>query len=125
MTITHRASLGAILSVKTGVLLCPLDEFYALQDFLVGRPLMTHERIVGNDRQEAALLAQFPQLAEAEPPDFSAVPRDQVEGRVRAWVDSVAAHVGWTEADVQAVDSCEVDAGEALENMLTKLGSDR
>lgn len=122
---THRASLGAILSVKTGVLLCPLDDFYALQDFLVGRPLMTHERIVGHDRQVAALLEQFPQLAESEAPDFTAVPKDQVEQAVGAWVAGVAEHVGWTEADIQAVTGCEVDAGEAFEDMLSKLGSAR
>lgn len=124
-TTTHRASLGAILSVKTGVLLCPLDEFYALQDFLVGRNLMTHERIVGHDRQVDALLEQFPQLAEADAPDFSAVPRADVEAAVGAWVAGVAEHVGWTEADVHSVTGCEVDVAEALENMLDKLGSDR
>lgn len=124
-TQTHRSTLGAILSVKTGVLLCPLDEFYALQDFLVGRNLMTHERIVGHDRQVAALLEQFPQLAECEPPDFTNLPQERVEDYVRAWVGTVADHVGWTEADVQPVTGCEVDAGEALENMLSKLGSGR
>lgn len=122
-TATHRASLGAILSVLTGVLVCPLDEMYDLQNFLVGRDLMTHERIVGNDRQEAALLAQFPRLAEATPPDFSAIPRADVEDACRAWVDSVAEHIGWTEANVQAVSGCEVDMAEAFENMLAKLGT--
>lgn len=121
----HRASLGAILSVKTGVIVCPLDEMYALQDFLVGRPLMTHERIIGNDLQTAALVEQFPRLAEADAPDFSEVPRDRVEAACNAWVAEVAEHVGWTEAEVHAVNGCEVGVAEAFENMLNLLGSKR
>lgn len=113
-TATHRASLGAILSITTGRLVSSLDDLYALQDFLVGRSLMTHERIVGWELQTSALLDQFPRLAEAEAPDFSVIPRGEVESACRAWVDSVADHIGWSEADVLAVDGCEVEPEEAF-----------
>lgn len=122
---THRASLGAILSITTGRLVAPLDEMYALQDFIVGRSLMTHERTIGWGRQRDALLKQFPRLAEAEAPDFSVVPRDEVEAACRAWVASVAEHIGWTEADVTAVEGCEVDPGEAFDKVLSGLGRNR
>lgn len=115
---THRASLGAILSIITGKLVCPLDELYALQDFLVRRPLMTHERAEGWESQTEALLRQFPRLAEVEAPDFSIVPRSDVEVACRAWVADVAAHVGWTEADVAEVEGCEVDPAVPLNKIM-------
>lgn len=125
MSETHTATLGAILSVTTGVLVAPLDETFALQDFLVGRSLMTHERVLKADEQTQALLEQFPRLAEATAPDFSAVPRDRVEQACRDWVASVAEHVGWTEAEVRPVTGCEVSVGEGLDYLLNTLGRDR
>lgn len=124
-TTPHRATLGAILSITTGKLVAPLDELYALQDFIVGRSLMTHERPIGWDKQTAALLEQFPQLAEAEAPDFSVVPRDQIEQACRTWVASVAEHVGWSEADVQPVTGCEVSVAEGFDYLANTLGRDR
>lgn len=112
---TQRASLGAVLSIVTGTLVCPLDELYELQDFLVGRPLMTHERTTGWERQTGALLQQFPRLAEVEAPDFSGCTDKRVA--CLAWVDQVAAHVGWSEADVVEAEGCEVDPAEALEKI--------
>jgi len=119
-TVTHRTTLGAVLSIVTGKLVCPLSELYELQDFLVGRPLMTHERTTGWDRQTAALLEQFPRLAEVEAPDFSVYDSVDVEAACRTWVGSVAAHIGWTEADVREVTGCEVDPGEALAKILER-----
>ena len=120
-TTTHKTTLGAVLALVTGTLVCPLDEMYELQDFLVGRPLMTHERTVGWDRQRDALLKQFPRLAECEAPDFSTA--TDVRAACLAWVAEVAAHVGWTTATVQAVDGCEVDPGAAWDRMFGLLGS--
>jgi hypothetical protein len=117
MSETLTAPIGAILAAVTGKLVCPLDDLYDLQDFLAGRSLMTHERTVAFERQGGALLAQFPRLAEVEAPDFSVFPRDQVEAQCLAWVDSVAAHVGWTEAEVTFVEGCEVDPADAFDLM--------
>lgn len=111
---THTASLGAVLSMTTGTLVASVDETFALQDFLVGRPLMTHERIIGADEQTAALLLQFPRLAEAEAPDFSLIPPDQRESACRQWVAKVAAHVGFDTCEVHAVDGLDVDPGDAF-----------
>lgn len=115
---TYRATLGAILSITTGKLLAPLDEFYGLQDFMVGRPLMTHERTTGWDRQTEALLRQFPRLAEVTVPPFTADASGSKEASVRAWVASVGDYLGWTEADVRRVPGCEVDPGEAFDRVL-------
>lgn len=117
-TASHTAPLGAILALITGKLVAPLDDLYDLQDFIVGRALMTHERTTGWDRQCAALLEQFPQLAEAVAPDFSDVAPADREAACRAWVDSVAEHIGWSSAEVKRTPGCEVDPGEALDRIL-------
>lgn len=114
---TYRATLGAILTLTTGKMLAPLDEWYGLQDFLAGRSLMTHERTTNVGAQVAVLLAQFPRLAEVEPPDFAADDSGSKEPAVRTWVSAVAEHVGWSEADVVWVPGCEVDPGEAFKRI--------
>jgi hypothetical protein len=113
-TTPYRATLGAILTITTGTMVSPLKEFYGLQDFLVGRSLLTHERTTGWDRQKDALLQQFPDLVGVSAPEFLTDATGSKEASARAWVDSVAAELGWSEADVQPVDGCEVDPGDAF-----------
>ena len=80
-------SLHAVLMHTTGIMVAELDEAWPLQDFIVGRPLLTHERGSANDIS-AALLAQFPALAEAHPPKIKSW------AEADAWVRSVADYTG-------------------------------
>jgi hypothetical protein len=115
---TRRASVGAILSITTGVLLADLDDVFGLQDFLAGRALMTHERTIRGDEQTAILLRQFPRLAEVTVPPFVADENGSRERSVRSWVASVEKYLGWSAADVRWESGGEVDMGEALEHVL-------
>lgn len=108
----YHATLGAILTAITGRLVCPLDELYGLQDFLAGRPLMTHERPAAFQRQADALVRQFPRLAEVEAPDFSEYLAEDREPACRGWVAKVASYIGFTSAPVKLAPDCEVDPGE-------------
>lgn len=95
---THTAPLGAILTHTTGRLVSDLYEAYDVQDFIVGRPMLTHERIAPDAEVTARLLAMLPELAEAQPPDWSFTDADTNEQRmavIQSWVDQVAAHVGY------------------------------
>jgi len=99
---THTASLAAVLSNVHDVLVCTLDEAYALQDFLVGRPLMTHERVSEEADQGsvATILAVLPELAEAAPPGGGwsfpdDMPVEQRKAICEAWVAEVAEYVGY------------------------------
>lgn len=87
MSETMTTTLGAVLMHTTGIMVAELDDAWPLQDFIVGRPLWTHERGSANDIS-ASLLAQFPALAEAHPPKITSW------AEADAWVRSVSAHTG-------------------------------
>lgn len=61
-------SLGAILSVTTGVLLCDFAEVHELLDHMTGDTLFTHQLPRASRECEDHLRAQFPQLADIEVP---------------------------------------------------------
>lgn len=88
MTTTHKTTLAAVLTHTTGIMVADLDDAWPLQDFIVGRPLWTHERGSANDIS-ATLLAQFPRLAEAQPPKIT------TKAEADAWVADVSAHAGY------------------------------
>jgi len=89
------ATLAGVLGNTTGVLLSNLDEMHAVQDFIVGRPLMTHERIDGIYDVTPVLLAQFPRLAEAEPPSLKRNTLAETMAACTVWVESVSRHSGY------------------------------
>ena len=90
MSETMTTTLGAVLSHTTGILLADIDEVFPLQDFVIGRPLWTHERGTSYSENNIAapLLAQFPALAEAHPPKIT------TRAEAEAWVASVSEHTG-------------------------------
>lgn len=53
-----------ILSITTGILLCPFDEMHDLGNFLMGRETWAHEYADKEFAEilKAALVAQFPEL---------------------------------------------------------------
>jgi len=59
-------SLGAVLSVTTGVLLCSMDEVCRILDFMTGGSLFTHQLPRAADVCKPAILKQHPQLADVD-----------------------------------------------------------
>lgn len=62
MTTTTTFSLGAVLSLATGRLLCDFSEMQALAEFLAQRPVWTHEfanRTTVDDLKDRLGLALF------------------------------------------------------------------
>lgn len=95
---TYETTLGAVLTFTTGILLADLDDAWPLQDFILGYPLLTHERTdmfaPNATATERALLRQFPQLAEAHPPAIVGETYEQKKAACEAWVRSVSEHTG-------------------------------
>lgn len=61
--------LGNILTVTTGRVLCAdVGELYELLNYMTGDNLFTHQLPRAADECAPALLAQHPQLADAQPP---------------------------------------------------------
>ena len=60
---TQRFHLGAVLTMTTGKLLCPMDDVYKIAQHLAGEPIWTHQLPRVMDESKPHLLAQFPQLA--------------------------------------------------------------
>lgn len=66
MSETRHFTLGAVLSMTTGVLLCDLGDLYALASFMLGRDVYTHELPAAFREGAPALLAQHPQLDDVD-----------------------------------------------------------
>jgi hypothetical protein len=61
---TRSFSLGQVLSVTTGTLLCPIGEVYEILDYLSGEALMTHQLPRVSREAEPWILEQHPALAD-------------------------------------------------------------
>jgi hypothetical protein len=59
-------SLGAVLSVTTGRLLCPIGSVYEILNHMTGDNLFTHQLPRASRECEPFLLKQFPQLADID-----------------------------------------------------------
>lgn len=59
---TQKFPLGAVLSMTTGKLLCPMDEIYRIAQHLTGQPIWTHQLGRVMTESKPHLLAQFPAL---------------------------------------------------------------
>ena len=66
-------TLGEILTVTTGVLLCPIDRCYAILNYMLADNLMTHQLPRASRQATPDILRQHPQLADI---DASIVTRD-------------------------------------------------
>lgn len=62
-------SLGAVLSVTTGVLLAEIGDVRELLDFITGDTLMTHQLPRASDEAAPEILRQHPDLAGMAVPD--------------------------------------------------------
>lgn len=63
---TESFSLGAVLSITTGVLLCPMDDVYRILNFMTGDSLFTHQIPRASRECAPYLLNQFPALANVD-----------------------------------------------------------
>ncbi len=85
---TKNFTIGAVLTVTTGIVLTrDFGEAHALMDHLTGDSLFTHQLPRAADPCKAALLAQFPALANVVPPENA---RDTWE----AWLETEATLLG-------------------------------
>ncbi len=60
---TERFHLGAVLSMTTGKLLCPIDDLYRIAQHLAGEPVWTHQLPRVMRESQPHLLAQLPNLS--------------------------------------------------------------
>ncbi len=82
---TKSFHLGDILTITTGRLVSPrhMDGVYDVLNWMTGDDLFTHQLPRAMDECQPHLLAQHPDLARIEVPDFDAIRPD----RVKAWID--------------------------------------
>lgn len=96
MTDTRSFHLGDILTVTTGALVSPrhMDGVYDILNWMTGDNLFTHQLPRASDECQPHLLAQHPDLAAIEVPEFDGADRDQVEAAVGAWLAEQVARFG-------------------------------
>jgi hypothetical protein len=93
---TKSFHLGDVLSVTTECLVSPrhIDGVYDVLNWMTGDNLFTHQLPRANDECKPHLLAQHPDLAAVEVPDFSKTPRDRVKEHVESWLAEQVARFG-------------------------------
>jgi hypothetical protein len=91
-----RFHLGDILSVTTGYLVSPrhMDGIYDVLNWMTGDNLFTHQLPRASDECQPHLLAQHPDLASVDVPDFDGVSRDDVKAAVEVWLSEQVALFG-------------------------------
>jgi hypothetical protein len=118
---TRQFPTGAVLSLATGKMLSTFDEMWQVADFMAGRPLMTHNFASQAifDQLRDRLVAQVSWLAGAieNCPDFSAVPREEIEAACKAWVAQIADRVGETVALTEPAEPIDMSFMSGLEHL--------
>lgn len=84
MSETRTFTLGQVLSITTGYLLCPIGEVYEILNFLTADNLYTHQLPRASRECEPYLLATFPQLRNV---DASGVTTDNWQEWLAVQVD--------------------------------------
>lgn len=85
---TMTTTLGALLTHSTGILLEEIDIAWDFQDFVVGYPLMTHQRVHPENNIRMQVLSAYPQLMSMNPPTINS----ETDGRL--WVELVSEETG-------------------------------
>lgn len=75
-------TLGTVLSITTGRLLCPIGDVCQILHYMTGDSLFTHQLPRVRKMCEKPLLAQFPQLADVQVPEALSG-----EESCRLWLD--------------------------------------
>jgi len=106
-------SLGAVLTVTTGRLLCDIGDLYKILDYMTGDTLFTHQLPRASEECQEPLLEQHPHLRGVE------VPRLEGWEAYAAWLKGQAAVLG-DPLEVQplaAVDHTHIDPLVELKQM--------
>lgn len=85
-----RIELGALLTITTGRLLCPLDDLYAALTTLTGAPVMTHQLPRAAEAVTPTLTAADPLLGRLAPPEDIAASPDGAEAAIKRWLADTA-----------------------------------
>lgn len=115
-----RFHLGDILSVTTRALVSPshMDGVYRILNHLTGDSLMTHQLPAAGEQMTPVLIAQFPQLAAVEVPQFTD------KQHVDRWLaEQVAVYGEWHE--VTAPTSAFWGEHDAMQEAIDMVGADR
>lgn len=83
----HETTLAAALTLSTGTLVSSLDEAWSLMDFLVGWPMMTHQRPAIADVVAKALVERYPALGRVAPPPAGWIKNEE---EAALWVQSIS-----------------------------------
>lgn len=78
--------LGVVLSLTTGMLLCPFDEVHEFVEFMAGEPIWTHQLPRVGKEVEEVLKRQHPALAEVTPPELQRDSQASIEEQIKDWV---------------------------------------
>lgn len=97
MPATRTFHLGDVLSVVIERLVAPghMTAVQGLLEYMAGEPIWTHQLPRVAREAAPALLAQHPQLAKVQAPDFGD-DRDLAEQAVEAWLSEQVARYGET-----------------------------
>jgi hypothetical protein len=101
--------IGVALSIASGKMLCDFTDLHAAITDLAGWPVMTHHLASQTltDQCATKVITQVPWIPGAveNMPDWSTLPRDQVQPAILAWLDRIAAVHG---------DTVTIDPGAPL-----------
>lgn len=114
---TERFHIGAVLSMTTGKLLCPMDDVYKIAQHLAGEPVWTHQLPRVFREAKPHLLAQFPALAAVSGDEVNA---DNFAGWLR---ERTAEHGEWF--DVSPMPEHAHESIDPVSELAEKVHPDR
>ena len=83
---SKRFTLGAVLSVTTGKLLCPFDELHEFLDYLTGQSLFTHQLPRASQSARSYILSVYEDLEFTDVPPIEGT-REEREAQVKSFLD--------------------------------------
>lgn len=83
---SKRFTLGAVLSVTTGKLLCPFDELHEFLDYLTGQNLFTHQLPRAADSGAPYIFSIYPEVEFTDVPKIEGT-KEEREEQVKKFLD--------------------------------------
>ena len=81
-------NLGTVLTITSGIVLCPVDEIYEILNYMTGDNLMTHSLPRAMDICQEPLLEQFSELRGIKVPEMTG------QEECSKWLDSISDKYG-------------------------------
>ena len=85
---SEKFSLGVVLSVTTGKLLCPFDELHKFLDYLTGESLFTHQLIRGREAAVPYILSIYPEIESTNVPEIDGTSEER-EAQVKEFLNDL------------------------------------